>query len=177
MRPVPYKSEQSAEPKELVSAIRARRGGVLLNLDLMLLHSVPLADGWNGFMRRIRNELTVPPKLRELAICVVAVLNRADYEFHHHVPELIKAGASSAQAEALRSLANSDEVPDAFDSTERAVIQLAVEMTRDIEVSDVTFAAVKAALEDNQQTVELVAIIAAYNMVSRFLVALKIDME
>ena len=46
MRPVPYKSPELAEAQDLVSAIRARRGGVLLNLDLMLLHSVPLADGW-----------------------------------------------------------------------------------------------------------------------------------
>jgi alkylhydroperoxidase family enzyme len=52
-----------------------------------------------------------------------------------------------------------------------------MEMTRDVEVSDATFAAVKTAVPDNQQTVELVAIIAAYNMVSRFLVALKIDVE
>lgn len=177
MRPVPYKPADLAEPKDLVSSIRARRGGVLLNLDLMLLHSVPLADGWNGFMRRIRNELTVSPKLRELAICVVAVLNRADYEFHHHVSVWLEAGGTAAQAEALRSLASGDNIPAMFDDTERAVIDLAVQMTRHVEVSDATFAAVKAALQDNQQTVELVAIIAAYNMVSRFLVALKVDME
>jgi len=177
VRPVPYKSADLTEPKDLVSSIRARRGGVLLNLDLMLLHSVPLADGWNGFLRRIRNELTVSPKLRELAICVVAVLNRAEYEFHHHLPELLKAGASPAQADALRTLTGADNIPALFDSTERAVISLAAEMTREVEVRDATFAAVKAALQDNQQTVELVAIIAAYNMVSRFLVALKVEME
>jgi alkylhydroperoxidase family enzyme len=188
MRPVPYKSQELAEPQELVSAIRARRGGVLLNLDLMLLHSVPLADGWNGFMRRIRNELTVPPKLRELAICVVAVLNRAAYEFHHHAPEWRKAGGRDEQIEALDKVMSAATRADAlrvietaagavFDADERAVFRLAVEMTRDVEVSDATFADVKAALQDNQQAVELVAVIAAYNMVSRFLVALKIDME
>jgi alkylhydroperoxidase family enzyme len=177
-----------AEPQDLVSAIRARRGGVLLNLDLMLLHSVPLADGWNGFMRRIRTELTVPPKLRELAICLVAALNRAAYEFHHHAPEWRKAGARQEQIEALDQVLTAPTRADAlravervnlagFDAEEQAVFRLALEMTRDVEVSDATFAAVKDALHDNQQAVELVAIIAAYNMVSRFLVALKVDME
>jgi alkylhydroperoxidase family enzyme len=177
MRPVPYKPVDLSEPKELVASIRARRGGVLLNLDRMLLHSIPLADGWNGFLRRIRNELTVEPKLRELAICVVAVWNRAEYEFHHHAPELLKAGASPAQVEALRTLETAENLAALFDPTELAVIQLATEMTRDIQVSDATFAAVSTALQDNQQTVELVAIIAAYNMVSRFLVALKVELE
>jgi len=50
-------------------------------------------------------------------------------------------------------------------------------MTRDVQVSDSTFAAVKAALADAQQVVELVGVIAAYNMVSRFLVALGVTPE
>jgi hypothetical protein len=80
MPTVPYRPKNLAEPRELVAAIRARRSGTLLNLDRMLLHSPPLAQGWNGYLRTVRTELTVSPKLRELAICVVALLNHADYE-------------------------------------------------------------------------------------------------
>ncbi|MGZ8993007.1 MAG: carboxymuconolactone decarboxylase family protein, partial [Burkholderiaceae bacterium] len=86
---------------ELVAAIEARRGGTLLNLDRMLLWSEPLARGWNAYLRALREELSLPPFLRELAICVVARLTGAEYEFHHHAPELRKAGASDAQVEAL----------------------------------------------------------------------------
>jgi len=39
------------------------------------------------------------------------------------------------------------------------------------------FAAVQALLPDAQQQVELVGVIASYNMVSRFLVALQVQME
>jgi alkylhydroperoxidase family enzyme len=44
-------------------------------------------------------------------------------------------------------------------------------------VSDATFERVRSGLKDDQQTVELVAVIATYNMVSRFLVALGVDAE
>ena len=74
---IPYKSEDIQEPAELIAAIRTRRGGTLLNLDRMLLHSPPFATGWNNFLGTVRNDLGVPVKLRELAICAVAILNGA----------------------------------------------------------------------------------------------------
>ena len=64
-----------------------------------------------------------------------------------------------------------------FDSIERAAILLTIEMTRKVEVSDATFAAVRATLPNEQQVVELVGVIATYNMVSRFLVALGVEPE
>ena len=177
MARIPYQPSDIAEPKDLVAAIRARRGGALLNLDRMLLHSAPFANGWNAFLRAVRTELTLAPKLRELAMCAVATLNRADYEYQQHAPELLKAGGSAAQIEAL--LTPEDCVGDSalFDAAERAVLQLTIEMTRGVEVSDQTMAAVRSALPNDQQAVELVGVIAAYNMVSRFLVALKIEPE
>jgi alkylhydroperoxidase family enzyme len=57
------------------------------------------------------------------------------------------------------------------------VIALAQAMTRDVRVDDAVFAAVQALLPDAQQQVELVGVIASYNMVSRFLVALQVPME
>lgn len=164
-------------PAEIVSAIRVRRGGALLNLDRMLLHSPPFAQGWNGFLREVRSGLSLSPKLRELAICGVAVLNGAEYEFLHHVPEFMKAGGTAAQVEALRDLEAAAGELSLFDAAERAVIRLASEMTHGVQVCDSTFAASKSALPDEQSLVELVGVIAAYNMVSRFLVALGVEPE
>ena len=86
-----------AEPAELVDAIRKRRGGQFINLDRMLLHSIPIAEGWNHFIGEIRNNLSLDPKLRELAMCGVAVLNGAEYEFFHHAPPFKKAGGTEEQ--------------------------------------------------------------------------------
>ncbi len=80
-RLIPYQPMDLAEPAELVAAIRQRRGGQFINLDRMLLHSTPIAEGWNHFVGEIRNNLSLDPKLRELAMCGVAVLNGAEYEF------------------------------------------------------------------------------------------------
>jgi alkylhydroperoxidase family enzyme len=166
-----------AEPAALIAAIRARRGGRLLNLDRVLLVSTPLATAWNAYLAAIRGSLSVEPKLREIAICGVAVLNGADYEFLQHAPEYRRAGGTALGVERLRDLTTAMAYPDVFDEAERAVIALTVQMTKHIAVDDATWQQVETALKDPQARVELVAVIATYNMVSRFLVACQIDPE
>jgi hypothetical protein len=63
-----------------------------------------------------------------------------------------------------------------FDEAERATLALTYEMTRNITVEDATMKRVRTILPD-QQVVELVGTIAGYNMVSRFVVAIGIEME
>jgi len=177
MSVIPYLPKDIDEPRELVAAIRARRGGTLLNLDRMLLHSPPLAAGWNGFLRAVRSELAISQKLRELAICVVAVLNRADYEYRQHAPAFLKSGGSAAALDMLRRVGTSEFDATAFEEVERVVIALAVEMTRTVEVSAATMASVRRVLTNDRHVVEIIGVIAAYNMVSRFLVALAVEPE
>jgi len=173
---IPYRPADLAEPAEIVAALRARRGGALLDLDRMLLHSPHFARGWNAFLGEVRGGLSLDPKLRELAMCVVAVLNGAQYEFVHHAPEFLKAGGTAAQVDAMRNPQAAAHDAALFDGCERAAIALTIEMTRNVTVEDETFEAVRALLPE-QQTVELVGVIAAYNMVSRFLVALGVTPE
>ncbi len=173
---IPYKPSDLAEPAALVEAIRARRGGQLLNLDRMLLYSTPLATGWNGFLKAVRTELTLDARLRELAICSVAALNGADYEFHHHAPDFLQAGGTAAQLQALRAPEQALQQSDLFDAPARTALALTVEMTQQVAVSDRTFDAAHAMLGDRGM-IELIAVIAAYNMVSRFLVALDVTPE
>jgi alkylhydroperoxidase family enzyme len=177
MARISYQPDDITEPKEIVNAIRTRRGGSLLNLDRMLLHSPAFARGWNAFLGEVRTGLELSPKLRELAMCVVAVLNGAEYEFYHHAPEFIKAGGSAEQVEALRHIETSDYDVSVFDEAERATIRLTTEMTLDVQVSDATFSAMQSALQSDQLVVELVGVVATYNMVSRFLVALGVEPE
>jgi alkylhydroperoxidase family enzyme len=58
-----------------------------------------------------------------------------------------------------------------------AVLQLTLEMTRKVQVSHACFQRVQQALGSTQAQVELVGVIAAYNMVSRFLEALLVAPE
>ena len=143
----------------------------------MLLHSPALASGWNTFLSAVRTQLSLSPKLREIAMCGVAMLNGAEYEFHHHAPLLRKAGGTDAQVAALRDVAAAAKNTALFDEEERAVLRLTLEMTRDVTVSDATMALATKALGSAQKVVEMVAVIAVYNMVSRFLVAFGVQPE
>lgn len=173
---VPYVPSDLTEPRAIVEAVRARRGGSLLNLDRMLLHSPEMAAGWNAHLGAIRTQLQLSAKLRELAMCVVAVLNRADYEFHHHAPEFLKAGGTPGQLEALRDPQRAQVNDALFDATERAALAVAIEMTLAVTVSDASFEALARALPARER-VEFVGTVATYNMVSRFLVALEVGPE
>lgn len=176
MARIPYQPLDLAAPQPLVDEIRKRRGGKLYNLDRILLYSPPLAEGWNGFMGTVRTRLSLSAKLRELAICVVAKLNHADYEFHHHAPLYVQAGGTQAQLGVLSDIdqARSDRI---FDAAEQAVIAFTFELTRAVRISEETFAAARRALRDDRLLVELVGVIASYNMVSRVLVAFDVHPE
>jgi AhpD family alkylhydroperoxidase len=117
----------------------------------------------------VRRDSTLPPALRELVILRVAVLNGAPYEFEAHRHHAEQAGLAPSQIDALASGA----VDGVFDPTAMAVIAYTDAMTRTIEVPDPVYAAVRAAFND-RELVELTATIGAYNLVSRFLVALRV---
>ena len=181
MRIPDWTPEAKPQPTDLVDAILARRGGALINLDKALLWSEPLARGWNTYLKAVRTELPTSRKLRELAICTVAQLTGAHYEYHHHAPDFLAAGGTQAELDALNRVAlhsdpRIDAQDDALGEVEQLVIRYAAQMTRDVKVDDALFAALQKHF-DITQLVELTAAIATYNMVARFLVALGVTPE
>ena len=137
----------------------------------MLLNSPPIAHGWEQMLSAVRNRNSLDAGLRELVILRVAVLNNAPYEFDAHVPHAQKAGKSDAAIKATRAVPAAADAP--WTELERIAIALTDAMTRDITVSDGLFEQVRAHFNAQEQ-VDLVATIAAYNMVSRFLTAFHI---
>ena len=172
--------ERKPQPQDLVDAILARRGGALLNLDRALLWSEPLARGWNTYLKAVRTELPTSRKLRELGICTVALLTGANYEYHHHAPDYLKAGGTQVQLDALNTFVATDPRATlahvSLGPLETLVIRYAAQMTLDVKVSDEVFNALREHF-DETQIVELTSAIATYNMVARFLVALGITPE
>jgi AhpD family alkylhydroperoxidase len=148
--------------------IAAERGSVSL-LYQVLLNSAPLANGWRELLTAVRSRSSLPPALREMVILRVAVLNRAPFEFDAHVPHAKAAGVRDEQLDALRSA----QPGATFTALERAVLALTDTMTRDVQVPDALFEPLREHF-DARALVELVATVAAYNMVSRFLEALRI---
>ena len=174
---IPYRPHDDAGPTALVDTIRARRGdGRLLNLDRILLHSPAFAEGWNAMFAAIRGQLSLDPRLRELAIMFIGVLNHADYEWVQHKRVFVEVGGTPEQMAALRDPDSALGDADVFDEAELATLALTYEMTRNVAVTDATMRRVRALLPDSE-VVELVGTIAGYNMVSRFVVATGVAVE
>jgi alkylhydroperoxidase family enzyme len=169
-----------AQPAELVKAIEARRGGKLIALDTALLWSEPLARGWNVYLKAVRTELGVDRRLRELAICTVALLTGAAYEYHHHAPDFLAAGGTQAQLDALAAHVKTNPcsavTESALSAIEKIVIQYAAQMTVQVKVQDEVFGQMQQHF-DTSALVEITSSIATYNMVARFLVAMGINPE
>ncbi|MET0164140.1 MAG: carboxymuconolactone decarboxylase family protein [Vicinamibacterales bacterium] len=158
------------ELADIEAAIKAERGGEIAVLYQALLNSPPIASGWEKMLTAVRNRTLVPADLRELVILRVAVLNRASFEFEAHAPHARRAGVSDERIEAVRHWPNTREI---FREDEQLVLELTDRMTRDVEVPDDLMERMRRRF-DPRGVVELVATVAAYNMVSRFLVALNI---
>jgi alkylhydroperoxidase family enzyme len=112
-----------------------------------------------------------------LVICAVAKLNGADYEFHYHAGGLAEAGASEAQVAALSDVAAAADNEALFDPIERAILSFLLESTRTVKITAPTLAAVRACFPDPAQVLELMMLVASYNMVARVLVGLGVEIE
>lgn len=157
----------------LAAHLASQRGGRLINLYRALLHAPPVASAWLDFNTAIRYEGTLPAAIVELVILRVAALTGADYQFRAHGPaHARKAGLSEPQIEALRA----QPTPALFDAAQRAAIDCATEVTRDLEPSEATWQALRAHFDERQQ-VELVVLAAAYNMHTRVARALRLEQE
>jgi alkylhydroperoxidase family enzyme len=177
MARISLQADSAADDSEVARAIRQRRGGRLLKMDRVMLHSPTYAAAWNSFLKVVINDLSPSLKMRELIMCVVGVLNEAAYEVFSHAPKFLAAGGTQNQLDALRDITVAQVDTLLFNKEERAIIKLSAEMTLRVRVSPETFEEVRAAVKDNMQLVDLVGLIATYNMVSRFVVALDLNAD
>ena len=181
---VPYapKEAPTEEARPVYERIAARRHPrPLIPLDLALLHNPAVADGWNSFIGAIRTKTTVPDTLKELAIARIAALNGAVHEWDIHAALAVKAGVSNDVMEVVFTLPFVGRGKDKTESEElgklsveeRAVLEYTDQMTVGVQVDDGVSEKLREVLGDTK-TVELTATVAAYNCVSRFLVALDV---
>lgn len=167
--------DEHAHPElsELIDRIRGARGGRLLNIYRLLLHSPPLAAAWLEFNSAVRFETDLDGETRELAVMRVAILNGVDYIVRAHAARYAREeGLTPAQLDALPDW----PAADLYSAKHRALLAYVDAMTREIEVDDGIFRNVREHYSE-RQIVELTVLIGAYNMHTRVLKALRIDPE
>ncbi|KAL2355541.1 putative 4-carboxymuconolactone decarboxylase [Cryomyces antarcticus] len=173
-------SDASPSTAAIYARIAARRAPrPLIPLDLALLHSPAVADGWNGFLGAIRTQTSVPAGVLELAISRVGALNGAVHEWTVHAALALKAGVSAAGMESVRTaeaalpLVERADGEGGLSARQWAVLAYTDQMTRAVVVDERCFRRLRDFFTD-REVVELTATVAAYNCVSRFLVALDV---
>ena len=186
---LPYDPSEPATPDaetaDIYARIAARRAPrPLIPLDLSLLHSPPVADGWNSFVGAIRTKTTVDQGLLELAVSRVAVITGAVYEWNAHAPLALKGGIQPAELQAVRTLPSTAQGDvdaavealgkSALTAQQKAVVRYTDEMTQTVKVQDGTFAQLQKEGFSDREIVELTTGIACYNCVSRVLIALDV---
>ncbi|KAK0356690.1 hypothetical protein LTR59_013431 [Friedmanniomyces endolithicus] len=162
---------ETPEDEAVVQRVKERRGGKLIALDKALLHAPPVADGWNSFLKSIRTQTTLTDSVRELAISRVAALNQAWYEWDAHAPLLKKTKVLSD--ETVEKIKDKSWSGEGLDEKHAAVLEYTDAMTVGCDVKQAKFDKLKGLFKE-REVVEITATVAAYNCVSRFLVALDV---
>ena len=164
---------QHPELAESITKIKGARGGRLINIYRLMLHSPALANAWFELNQAVRYGTEIDGQSRELAVIRVAILNEVEYVQQAHGPAYaLKEGLTPEQVAAL-----ADWQPSRlFSAPQRALLAYTDAMTRAIDVPEEVFAELRKHFSE-RQTVELTMLVGAYNMLTRFLQALKVDPE
>ncbi len=173
MARVPLIDENNPELAGLIDKIRGARGGRLINIYRLMLHSPALAAAWFELNQAVRYGTEIDGRSRELVVMRVAILNRCDYVLATHASTYaLKEGLTKEQVDALAEWHSSR----LFTEQQRALLRYVDAMTRAIDVAEETFAELRKH-HSERQVVELTMLVGAYNMLTRVLIALKIDPE
>ena len=170
MARIDYPDLDRPEVADLVGRIAHERGGEVINLYRMLLHSPPVAEGWRALGTAIRIEAALDAASRELAICLIARLTGSQYEWDHHAPIARRAGVADSALDTLPAWRDSD----GFSERDRAVLAWTEAVTVDLRPPADVLRAVRAVL-DARELVELTATAGFYACVARFVLALDVD--
>ncbi|KAJ7132850.1 beta-ketoadipate enol-lactone hydrolase [Mycena crocata] len=167
----------------IADRIRERRGARgLTPLDGALLHVPPVAEGWNSLLGAIRTKGSLPGDLRELMILRVAARNHAAFEWIHHEHVGRSHGLDTTQLWAIRDtsalpppaiLSPLQAAALAFADHSTAAVRVPAHVTLTLQ-EELKSVAVAGNLEVDDLLVEAAAVVATYNMVSRFLISLDV---
>ncbi len=149
-----------------------RGGGLAVNGPWgLLLRNPALCERGAAFGTMLRDATSVPKRLSELAIAMVARYWRAQFEWYAHAPHALKAGVSSEVIEAIR-----ERRRPVFDKKdEEATYNFFTELLETRKVSDATYKALLAEVSA-EVAIELTTIAGFYATVAMLIIAFEVDL-
>src|SRR5438105_8713846 len=129
MARVEYPGIESPDAQQMVEQIRKERGGRFPHLFQMQMYNPAIADGWLRLGTAVRFNSELDDPTRELAICLVARTTGAEYEWQAHRRIALEQGFSEAAIDAVLDWRKGE-----FDAKQRAVLEVAEQLTRNVKV-------------------------------------------
>ena len=158
--PIPQREVMSEAQRIAADAIINGPRKAIFGPFIPLLQTPVLMERIGKTGEALRFDGTLPERIRELAICVVARETSNQFEWQTHAPLAIKAGVA---AEAIDSLA-AGRRPRQLTADEIYAVDFIVELMRRHGVSDATFAESVACFGE-PGVVELTALVGYFAMV------------
>src|SRR5918995_4029453 len=122
----------AVEHSDLIRKIRGARGGRLINIYRLMMHSPSLANAWFDLNQAVRYGTEIDGQSREIAVIRVAILNNVDYVLRAHGPAYaLKEGLTTAQVNAIADW----QVSNLFSAKHRSLLAYTDAITREIDVS------------------------------------------
>jgi len=163
-------NEMSVPQRAVFDATVAGRRGMAPANVMTWLRSPELASRGQRLGEFLRYDTTLPPRLSELAILVVARHWTAQYEWAVHHAEATRAGVPAHAIDAIAE----GRLPELETRGERAVWSFSTALLETHGVPDHVYGETVAALGE-QAVVELVGVLGYYTLVAMTLNAFQVD--
>jgi 4-carboxymuconolactone decarboxylase len=144
-----------------------------LNIFRLLAHAETCFRPFLRLGEAILTKQELDPKLRELAICHVARLTPAEYEWVQHAAIARTVGATDEQLDALE---RGDAGAACFSEDERLVLRFTEQVVRDAKPDDATFAAASERFSP-REIVEVTLAVGYYMAIARVMEVAGIDID
>ncbi len=173
MAVVPLLAEAKDEATAAFLERAARVGaGRALNVFRVAAHSPELAQAWWDMMRVALASLSLPPRLRELAVLRLFLLARVAYGFVHHVAIARRVGMKDEEIWSVRDYESSSHL----DAVDRLVLRY-TDATVALDGRAQELAAQLRQHLSDRDLVELTWCIGIWSMMARLLNALGVEMD
>ena len=152
--------EQKTMMEHLVAGPRRGAGGPFN----VLLRSPKMGDVVQEFGAQMRFSSSLPPKLNEMAIIIVARHWTSHYEWYAHRTAAAQAGLNESIIQSIAA----GKRPASLDADETIIYNFAIELLNTKQVSDPAFKAVKDKFGE-RGVVDLMGVMGYYQLVSMLL--------
>ena len=163
--PLPNVDDLPEEIREIVSSSS-------LNVVKMMANAPASFLGFQEFAGGVLFKSKFDPRKREIAVCRIGHVTKADYEWTHHVRVARRLGITD---EEIRIIGSENPVTS-LDEEGNLLCRVADEISLNVRLSDEALTRILERYGVREAT-ELILCCSYFNMISRFLESTRVDLE